>query len=253
MKPRGHGVFIGRFFGIDFFLDYSWFLIAGIVTSMLALRFFPQALPGHGPVVYVMLGAIAASLFFLSILLHELGHSLVSQRCGIPVPRILLLFIGGIAHISREPDDAKSELKIALGGPAVSLLLVLIYKGLGVAFVHLHAREMAVIFNWLSFVNIVLVLFNAFPGYPLDGGRVLRALLWLRSGDFRRATYVATRFGIVFAYALMLLGVLALFYRQWNALVLFVIGIFLRKAATKGYERAVRQELPQNPPPSAVP
>src|SRR5688500_16674022 len=130
-RPVGRGLFIGRLLGIEFYLDYSWFLIAAIVTYQLAREVFPVADPGHAPVVYFIMGAAAAVLFFLSIILHELGHSVVSQRCGIPVSRITLLFIGGLAEITREPDDAKSELKIALGGPAVSVALIAIFALFG--------------------------------------------------------------------------------------------------------------------------
>jgi Zn-dependent protease len=127
---RRTGVFIGRYFDIEFYLDASWFLIAAIVTYSLALEVFPTFLPDRSTTLYFILGGGAALLFFLSILLHELGHSIVSQRCGIPVPRITLLFIGGLAEIAREPDDARSELKIALGGPIVSVLLAGLFGAL---------------------------------------------------------------------------------------------------------------------------
>src|SRR5688500_448752 len=107
-RGRRTGLYIGRHFGIEFYLDASWFLIAAIVRWSLATEIFPFYLPDRSQIIYFALGGGAAFLFFLSILLHELGHSLVSQRCGIPVPRITLLFIGGVTEISREPDDAKS-------------------------------------------------------------------------------------------------------------------------------------------------
>ena len=144
---------------------------------------FPPNCPATRRPVYLALGGSAMLLFFLSILLHELGHSLVSQRCGIPVPRITLLFIGGLAEIAREPDDARSELKIALGGPAVSVLL-----SMGFALLRLAPRpasrweSVAHVFGWLAVTNLALVIFNMFPGYPLDGGRVLRALIWAKTG-----------------------------------------------------------------------
>ena len=115
MMP-GSGVYLGRIFGIRFYLDYSWFLIAAIVTYELAFAIFNQALPGHSTGYYLAMGICAAFVFFVSILLHELGHSLVSQRCGIPVPRITLLFIGAIADISREPDPKGDRVKIHLSG-----------------------------------------------------------------------------------------------------------------------------------------
>ena len=122
---RGSGLFIGRYFGIAFYLDSSWFLIAAFLTYSLADVYSTGT--HHLRLVHYLLGAATAVLFFICILLHELGHSLVSQRCGIPVPRITLMLIGGVAEISREPDNARSELKIALGGPAVSLVLALLF------------------------------------------------------------------------------------------------------------------------------
>lgn len=237
------GLFLGRFFGIRFYLDYSWFLIAAIVTYELATDVFPASLPGRSHGLYLVMGVLAALTFFLSILLHELGHSLVSQRCGIPVPRITLLFIGGIAEISREPDNAKAELKIAAGGPVVSLLLALLYAGVAFLAWALGWPEVSLICQWLAFVNVSLVVFNAIPGYPLDGGRILRALIWARTKNLRQATYITTRIGVGFAYVLIALGVVALFQGMWNAFVFFLIGIFLKGAAESGYANTVYHAL----------
>ena len=241
-KPQS-GIHLGRLFGIRFFLDYSWFLIAAIVTYSLSTGFFPSLLPGRSDALYFILGTVAALLFFISILLHELGHSVVSQRCGIPVPRITLLFIGGIAEISREPDNPKTELKIAVAGPAVSVVLVVIYFLLSRLFDYFQLASLSLLFGWLSEVNLFLVVFNAIPGYPLDGGRVLRALLWARSGNLRRATFLTSRIGVGFSWVLIILGVIALFNKEWSALTLLIIGIFLKTAAESGYKQALYHEM----------
>lgn len=241
---RSRGLFVGRLFGIEFYLDFSWFFIAALVTYTLAVEVFPLEVPDRSPSFYFLLGAVAAALFFLSILLHELGHSIVSQRCGIAVPRITLLFIGGLAEISREPDDAKSELKIALGGPVVSLLLAGLYGGAAILLEKLRIAGFDVVCTWLSRTNLALIIFNMFPGYPLDGGRVLRALLWARSGRMRRATYITSRIGIGFSWLLIALGVFLLVrFHQWNAIVLVIIGIFLKTAAERGYDHAIQREV----------
>ena len=240
---RRSGVFIGRYFGIEFFLDASWFLIAAIVTYTLAREVFPKELPGLSPTSYFVLGGTAAFLFFLSILLHELGHSLVSQRCGIPVPRITLLFIGGLAEISREPDDAKSELKIALGGPVVSVLLAGIYGTLAWVFSKLDAQAPYLVCLWLAQTNLVLVVFNMIPGYPLDGGRVLRALIWAKTGRLRHATYITSRIGIVFSWILIAWGVYLVRWGIWNGVVFFLIAFFLKSAAESGYYNALQREM----------
>lgn len=239
----GRGLFIGRYFGIEFFLDYSWFVIASILTYSLAAEMFPLLLPGSAPAVHYALGGLAALLFFLSILLHELGHSLVSQRCGIPVPRITLMFIGGLAEIAKEPEDAKSELKIALGGPAVSLVLVGVFEGVSRLLEQRHEIGFAYLFSWLAQANLVLLIFNMFPGYPLDGGRVLRALIWAKTGRLRKATYITSRIGIGFSWLIAGLGVWEVVNRQWGGLVLVLIAMFLKNAAESGYQHALHREV----------
>jgi Zn-dependent protease len=242
MRP-GSGVYLGRIFGIQFYLDYSWFLIAAIVTYELAFSVFRDALPGRSTGFYLTMGGCTALIFFVSILLHELGHSLVSQRCGIPVPRITLLFIGGIAEISREPDNARAELKIAIGGPAVSVGLSLLYAAGAFGAWALHWTAISIVLQWLAEVNISLAIFNAIPGYPLDGGRILRALIWQRTGNLRRATYISTRIGIGMSWVLIIIGVAVLFAGGWNAFVFILIGIFLKGAAETGYTNTVQHEI----------
>ena len=237
-------LFIGRYFGIEFYLDASWFLIAVLVAVTLSNAVFPEVLPHRAPAIYYSLGLVTMALFFLSILLHELGHSLISQRCGIPVPRITLLFIGGLAEISREPDDAKSELKIALAGPAVSVLLSALFKLVSMGGDALGWEALARVCEWLSLTNLMLVIFNMIPGYPLDGGRVLRALLWAKYGRLWRATYISTRIGIAFSWGLMLLGAyLLLESHPVNGVVFIIMGVFLKSAAENGYNNALQREI----------
>jgi Zn-dependent protease len=242
-SPRRSGVFIGRYFGIEFYLDYSWFLIAAFFVYKLTEGVFPKAMRGLDPNVYLVMGASAGLLFFLSILLHELGHSLVSQRCGIPVPRITLLLIGGLAEISREPDDAKTELKIALGGPVVSVLLAVLYWLGSVVFAYLGWSAAELVCQWLMGANIILILFNLVPGYPLDGGRVLRAILWARTGKLRWATFMASRVGIGFAWFLTIAGLWMALIGNWTGLLFIVIALFLKSAAESGYSNALQREL----------
>ncbi len=238
------GVLLGTFFDIRFYLDYSWFFIVALVIYSLATYLFPLQLPGHDPAVYITMGTVATLLFFLSILLHELGHSLVSQRCGIPVPSITLLFIGGVAEISREPEDPATELKIAIAGPLVSLALVVVFRVMAWGCDFATLPEGALVFKWLATVNLLLVIFNAIPGYPLDGGRVLRALIWMRTGRFRQATFITSRVGVGFSWVLIILGVFTLLGGGWGqGLIFLVIGIFLKSAAESGYNQALSREI----------
>lgn len=240
---RSSGIYLGRILGIRFYLDYSWFLIAALVIYTLSARFFPTLVPGRDMLEYLLMGSVAAVLFFASILLHEMGHSVVSQRCGIPVPRITLLFIGGIAEIAREPEDPKSEFKIAAAGPAVSLVLVVLYE-ITSRITHLFdLTATSLLFSWLASVNLALVIFNAIPGYPLDGGRILRSLLWAYSGNLKRATYITSRIGVAFSWMLMFLGILAFFGREWSGVLLFVVGLFLKGAAESGYMQTVYNDV----------
>lgn len=242
-RRRRAGLFIGRYFGIAFYLDASWFLIAAIVTYSFSTGYFPDQLHRPADATTFALGLTTAVLFFLSILLHELGHSLISQRCGIPVPRITLLFIGGLAEISREPDDAKSELKIALGGPAVSVFLGVSALLVSWGFAALGWVAAALVCQLLAITNLTLVVFNMIPGYPLDGGRVLRALLWARSGRLRWATFVSSRIGIGFSWVLIFLGAWMLLKQNWGGLTFLLIGFFLKSAAESGYANAIQREM----------
>ncbi|HEY5754014.1 MAG TPA: site-2 protease family protein [Chthoniobacterales bacterium] len=239
--PRGF--YVGKILGIEFYLDASWFLLAAFVVWALANQFFPYTLPGRPTLFYYGLGAIAALLFYGSLLLHELGHSVISQRCGIPVPRITLMFIGGMAEIAREPDDPKTEFKIAIGGPAVTVVLVLLFYAASLAADLLGMSATHEVSDWLARGNLVLLIFNAIPGYPLDGGRVLRALIWMRTGKLRQATYISSRVGIAFAWVLMIAGVFFLFRQPFQAFLFFLIGSFLRTAAEAGYQNALYKEV----------
>lgn len=242
----GAGLFLGSFRGIRFYLDYSWFFIAALLVYALSASVFPTLLPGLGPIAYIGLSIAGAGLFFLSIILHELGHSLVSQRCGIPVPRITLLFIGGVAEISREPDDPGSELKIAFAGPAVTLILVVLYWLIGRSFAMIGSPAGHLLFLWLAQVNLVLVIFNAIPGYPLDGGRIMRALIWMKTGKLRKATFITSRIGFGFSILLIIFGIFLIFtYGAWNGFVFILIGIFLKNAAESGYSQTLYKELLQ--------
>ncbi|HEY3901095.1 MAG TPA: site-2 protease family protein [Chthoniobacter sp.] len=247
MNGRSFGIFIGRYFGIAFYLHPSWFLIAAFLTYSLADEYYFKILPNE-PVVPYLLGAATALIFFVCILLHELGHSLVSQRCGIPVPRITLMLIGGVAEISREPDDARSELKIALGGPVVSVVLSVVFALVASACNALAWKTAAFMAFLLAETNLGLAIFNMFPGYPLDGGRVLRALIWAKTGRLRRATSISSRIGIGFSWVLIFLGVWMLVPKHngqlnWQGVIYVVIGFFLKSAAESGYASAVQREV----------
>jgi len=197
---------IGRALGIPIKVHPSWFLVFVFVTWTLATGYLPEALPGQSSSRYWGMGAVAALLLFLSVLLHELGHSYVAQRYRIPISQITLFLFGGVAHMKKEPPHPLAEFLIAIAGPLVSFALGAFCFGAAVAAdvlpLQADGRGFVVLGGLLGFNNIVLGLFNLLPGFPLDGGRALRAGLWAWSKNFHTATsqaaFVGLGFGILF-------------------------------------------------------
>lgn len=196
----------------DIKVDPSWLLIAALITWSLSRQFFPDVLPGADMSVYLAMAIISMLALFASLLMHELAHSVVARHLGIPIKSITLFLFGGVAELEAEPTSARAEFWIAVAGPAMSLCLavgfwmleyIAIWSGLPAAPVE--------VLSYLALINLVIALFNLLPAFPLDGGRVLRAFLWWRSGDVLSATRSASQSGAVLAYALMALGVVSLF------------------------------------------
>jgi Zn-dependent protease/CBS domain-containing protein len=234
---RQVGVDLFRVFGVQVAVDYSWLVIFSLVLWSLAAGYFPRELPGYGWLSYAAAGLVATLLFFGSVLVHELSHALVANRLGERVERITLFIFGGMAHLSGEPRDAASDFKIAAVGPFTSLLLAGMFRGISSGL-----REVAVeplwtaVFHYLGFVNLALAVFNLLPGLPLDGGRLVRALFWRRTGDLGAATRRAASWGGGIAIGLMLLGGLQIFAGALvGGLWLIFIGMFLRGAARSSF------------------
>jgi Zn-dependent protease len=225
-----HSIPIGRVFGISIDLDYSWFLIFGLLTWMMAVSYYPHEFKNWSPGEYWLIGAITAVMLFVSVLLHELGHSVVAIRYGISVPRITLFIFGGVSQIATEPPNAAAEFWIAIAGPSVSFLLALIFWGLQ----HALAAEppLFALTKYLALLNFILGLFNLIPGFPLDGGRVFRAIVWGVGKNFRRATTVAAITGRLFGFLFIFLGIAqVLGGNTLNGVWIAFIGWFLESAA----------------------
>jgi len=255
-RPPVHGIVAGpmnstrsinlfKVAGIQIAVDYSWLIIFTLVLWSLAAGYFPHEYPGFARIQYWGIGAIATLLFFASVLIHELAHSLVANRVGQNVRRITLFLFGGMAHLSREPSNAVAELKIASVGPLTSLALGGGFWLLRVGAEHLTAGPLWVaMFKYLSFINVALAVFNLLPGFPLDGGRILRGLLWYRSGNLRSATARAADWGAGIALGLMGLGLLQIFGGALvGGLWLIFIGMFLRGAARSSYHGVVVEHV----------
>ena len=233
---------LGRILGIPIRLHASWFLIALLITWSLAVGYFPQANPGWSVATYWIVGASASVLFFASVLLHELGHSVLALREQVPVKSITLFIFGGVAEIGQEPPTAGAEFRIAIAGPLTSLGLAGIFGGLGVLLA--DYAVIAAPLAYLGRINLLLAAFNMIPGFPLDGGRVLRATLWHFRGSLVDATRWASRTGQAFAYGFIGLGVLQfLTIGLANGLWLVFIGWYLNNAARASYQQVVWQDM----------
>jgi len=245
---------IGRALGIPIYVHASWFVVFFLVSSSLATGYLPEMLPGLSVPRYWGMGGIAALLLFLSVLLHELGHSYVALRYKIPIKQITLFIFGGMAHMGKEPPSPRAEFLIAMAGPLVSFILGAVCLSGAMAVDALPMRStlqgLVVLGSLLGMVNVQLGLFNLIPGFPLDGGRVLRAGLWALNKDFHRATSQASLAGIGFGVVLGLIGA-ALMVGTWSGALgqsiqtnggwLLFIGIFLFSAALSSRRQAARR------------
>ena len=231
--------------GIEIYVHYSWFIILALVTYSLAFSYFPQQLPGQTQSTYWLMGGISALLLFASVLLHELAHSVVAKKGKLKVDKIVLFLFGGVSQIAEEPKSAKEEFKMAFAGPLVSFILGGIFGVIWLFIMFpLKSQVLSSIFGYLALINFVLGVFNLLPGFPLDGGRILRAYWWYKTRDLHRATLLATNVGKGLSILMILLGAFQIFagYLIGGVWLVF-IGFFLRQAAEAGYQRVVIQDL----------
>src|SRR5579864_5495472 len=205
MQPRS-GIRVGSIFGIPLYLHSTWFIIFALITVMLSTQFQSQH-PGWATPQYWILGIAVSILFFASVVFHELGHSLIAMKYKIPVVSITLFIIGGLAQIAREPDSAKQEFNIAIAGPIASILLGFGFLGVLPLLPHEGLFWAAALL--LSEANFILGIFNLIPGFPMDGGRILRAIVWWAKRDYTVATRIASRSGQTLAYMMIILGLWA--------------------------------------------
>lgn len=199
----------GKLFGIPLGVNYSWFVIFALITLSLTTQFRDMH-PNWSYAEHLTIGIATSLLFFVSVLLHELGHSVVALKYHIPVKSITLFVFGGVAQIGKEPEKPMHEFNIAIAGPVVSFVLGVFFLVL-MAITRDVAEGVSALSEWLGRINTVLALFNLIPGFPLDGGRVLRAIVWKATGSYERATTVAAGSGQFIAYGFILFGV-------WQAL-----------------------------------
>ncbi len=239
----GNSLRVGKILGIDINIHITWLIIFGLVTWSLAAAVFPQQYPGWSTGYYWVIGVVTSILFFLSVLIHELSHSVVAISRGTPVSSITLFIFGGVSNIKEESKQPGDELVMAAAGPVSSLVLAALFY-LGFLATQDVSSPGAAMTLYLAQINLALAIFNLIPGFPLDGGRVLRAIIWQITGQMERATRIAAAAGQVVAYLLMLAGL-------WIALALgellsgvwlIFIGWFLNNAAQAGTAQITIQE-----------
>jgi Zn-dependent protease len=246
----GKAIPLFKLFGFPIRLDPSWFIVAILLIWSLSAFFFPETYPDLGAAAYWWMGITAAFGLFASIVLHEIGHSVVARHYGIPIKGITLFIFGGVAELQDEPSSAKAEFLVAIAGPVVSVLLAVLFFGLATLGQLLGGFVAVVaVLSYLGSINTIVVIFNMIPAFPLDGGRVLRAGLWKAWGNLRRATRITSQIGSIFGLIFIGLGILSFFTVSLvSGLWLVLIGLFLRTAANMSYQQLlVRQALEGEP------
>ena len=227
-----------KLFGFQINVDLSWLILFLLLSWTFAANWFPQARPGLTTATYWAMGVVTALLLFASIVLHEVSHAIVARRYGLPIRGITLFIFGGVAEMTDEPPTAKSEFMVAIAGPIASIAIGGVCLALWAAGqVGGWPGPVVSIAGVLAWINVTLVIFNMVPAFPLDGGRVLRSILWHWKGNLRWATRITAGIGSAFGTALIVIGVLRFivgdFFGAWMAL----IGLFLRNAARLSYQQ----------------
>jgi len=240
---------LGRMFGIPLEIDASWLLVFALVTTTLTFSYFPAALPDAAPSLYVLLGVITALAFFASLVLHELAHSLVARAGGLKIAKVTLFLFGGVSQMEEEPRSPGHELLLALAGPATSVLLGAMALTIRAVLIAAEVPDPVWLpFEYLGLINIALAVFNLLPGFPLDGGRVLRAILWATTKNILKATKWASRAGQAIGTALIATAVIGVLRGTFDLVWFAVMGWFLSNMSSTAYQqqllRAALAEVP---------
>jgi Zn-dependent protease/predicted transcriptional regulator len=237
-------------FGFKVKLDLSWLLLGLLITWTLAMGLFPFSYPALTTSTYWWMGLAGAVGVLFSIVFHELSHSLVARRYGLPIGGITLFIFGGVAEMEQEPANPKTEFLMAVAGPLASVFLAAFFYVLEMLAVSVQWPTAVIgVVHYMAVINIILAVFNLVPAFPLDGGRMLRALLWSWKNNLKSATRISSQVGSGFGIVLMVLGVLAFIQGNFiGGMWWFLIGAFLRAAAGASYRQLlVRETLKGHP------
>lgn len=245
-RRNAEGIHVGSFAGFPIDLDYSWFVILFLILGTFTGVVFPQYVPGLNQTAYLLMGAVGTILFFVSLLVHELAHAVVARWKGIEVEGITLFIFGGMARTRSEARGPGDEFQIAGVGPLASLLLAAGFYGIAVvADLRGWSSMIFGVAGHLAFLNLALAVFNLLPGFPLDGGRLLRAVVWRITGDLRKATRVATAAGKWLGWTIIAAGlyILVISGELVSGLWFIFIGWFLAQAATASYTQLLLRHI----------
>lgn len=235
---------IGKILGIPILVNYSWFIVFGLITWTLYSYYFPSRYPHLSSTTHLFMGVFASLLLFSSIIFHELAHCFIAQKNKLYVGCITLFVFGGVAQLKSEPSSPQVELKMAIAGPLSSLLLCILF-GTAWLITMSHYEALGAIFQYILLINIILIIFNMLPAYPLDGGRVLRATIWYFNQNIKKATKYAAVVGQGFAFLFILWGFTLIFYnsRLVDGIWLIFLGWFLDQAAVSSYQQIILRKV----------
>jgi len=249
-KMFGKRIKLFKLLGFEVRIDWSWIIIAILIAWSLSKGLFPSYYKNLSTQTYWWMGIIGALGLFLSIIAHEFSHSLVARKYGLPMKGITLFIFGGVAEMDEEPASAKVEFLMAIVGPLSSIIIALIFYG-----IHAIGKQSGLaepingVVGYLAMINAILAGFNLLPAFPLDGGRVLRSILWGAKKNLRWATYISSRIGSGFGILLIVLGVIHVFRGDFiGGMWWFLIGMFLQSAAKMSYQQLLTRKALEGEP-----
>lgn len=233
-----------KIFGIEVGLNWSWFLIFILVIFSLSTQVFPGWYPQFSLLTNIILGFITAIFFFTSVLIHELSHSVVANLRGVTIKKINLFMFGGVAQMSKPPQTAVQEFLMAIAGPLASFVLSIFFGifWFGLRLTNFKFLPIIAFFGYLSLINLSLGIFNLLPGFPMDGGRILRSILWYLTEDLLSSTRIASILGQIIGYGMAAFGFLSIFIYQlqsFGGIWFIVLGLFLQNLAKTSYKQEI--------------
>jgi Zn-dependent protease/CBS domain-containing protein len=240
----GRRIRLFKLLGFEVNIDLSWIFIAILITWSLSVGYFPHYYENLSPRTYWLMGITGAMGLFLSVIVHEFAHSLVARKYGIPMKGITLFIFGGVAEMEDEPPSAKAEFMMAIVGPLTSVILAVGFYGIHQAGEQALSLPLYAVIGYLALINGVLAVFNLVPAFPLDGGRVLRSILWGMKKNVRWATRISSEIGSAFGIFLIVMGVIQVISGNLiGGMWWLLIGMFLQSAARMGYQQLVTRKI----------